>query len=150
MFGVAFPPTFLSGENRGQTGRINNPARTNCPGAVAGAKCYGLFFPGSQLHVNNRCGTQNLRASNTGATEHFFIKRSTIKLIRRHTYLIKRPKFACLRECLYFAVCKPKPQSLLRRRAAKVLSIFPGSICEFPGSAAIAALLLLPRKARLP
>src|SRR4029077_14929837 len=113
MFRVSFPPTLLAGENRGYTRCVNNPPRTNTPGAVAVAKRYRLFLSRPQLHIDYRCGTQNLRARNNGAAQHLFIKRCAIQLIGRDTYLIKRPDLARLRERLYFAVCKPKPQSLL-------------------------------------
>src|SRR5205814_5748956 len=111
MFGVRFPPAVLSSKNCSNTRCVNNPTRTNCSRAVAIAKCYRLFFSRLQLHIDYRCGTQNLRASNTGSAQHFFIKRGTIQLIRWHPYLIKRPELARFRQRLYFAVCKPKPQS---------------------------------------
>src|SRR5439155_5036029 len=114
MFDVGFPPTLLAGENCSHSRRVNNPTRTNCSRAVAIAKYYRLFFSRLQLYIDYRCGTQNLRADNTGSAQHFFIKRGTIQLIRWHPYLIKRPELARFRQRLYFAVCKPKPQSLLR------------------------------------
>src|SRR2546430_12520462 len=109
MFDVGFPPTLLAGENCSHPRCVNNPARTNCSGAVTVAKCYRLFFSGPQLRIDYRCRTQNLRASNTGAAQHLFIKRGTIQLIRRHPHLIERAELACFSQCFYFVVCKPKP-----------------------------------------
>src|SRR6185437_2267067 len=123
MFGVGFPPAFLAGKNCSHPRCVNNPARTNRSDAVAVAKCNGLFFSGSQLHIDYRRRTQNLRASNTGAAQNLFIKRGTIQLIRRHTYLIERAELTRLRQCLYLAVGKPKPQTLLREmRFIEILS----------------------------
>src|SRR5205823_8244270 len=114
MLGIVFPPTFLARENRSYTRCIDNPARTNRPGTVAVTKCDSLFFSGLELHIDYCRRTQSLGTSSASAPQHLFIKRGTIQLIRRHTYLVKRPEFARFSERFYFAVCKPKPQSLLR------------------------------------
>ena len=50
MFGVRFPPTLLTGKNRSHARCVNNPARTNRPGAFTITKCDRLLLPAAVVH----------------------------------------------------------------------------------------------------